>query len=112
MKPEYRQLLTSAQSKKKANKKILAKLKKMKPKALDDLIHDLHQQAFEVIDCLECANCCKSISPSVKDRDVERIAKSLKLKPAHIVDQYMLPDVDDDYVMNTTPCPFLEGDNP
>jgi len=111
MNPRYRQYLDTAQSKKKANKKLLERLKKMKPKVLDKLIHEIHELAFEEIDCLECANCCKSISPSVKDRDVERIAKALNMKPSGVVSKYMLVDVDDDYVMNTSPCPFLQSDN-
>lgn len=111
MKPEYQQLLNIAQSKKKANKKLLSRLKKMKPKVLDNLIHELHDQAFDVIDCLECANCCSSISPSVTDKDVDKISKSLGMKPSVVVGNFMLPDVDDDWVMNTSPCPFLGSDN-
>lgn len=90
---------------------VFTKLKKKKPKDLDRNVHDLHHEAFEQFDCLECANCCKSISPIVIDKDIERIAKHLKLKPAKVVEQYLHMDKDGDYVFNETPCPFLMPDN-
>jgi Fe-S-cluster containining protein len=111
MKPEYQKLLTLAQSHKKANKKLLQQMKTWKPKELDRVIHELHHKAFEEIDCLECANCCKSISPLVKDSDIDKIARSLRMKPSIVVEKYMHLDEDQDYVMNCSPCPFLMGDN-
>jgi len=111
MKPEYQKLLDLAQSRKKANKQLLTKLKKMKPKELDRIIHALHDRAFEKIDCLECANCCKSISPSVKDKDIDRISRSIRIKPSAVIEKYMCSDEDDDYIMNTSPCPLLLADN-
>lgn len=111
MKDDYQNLLNLAQSKQKENKKLLQQLKKMKPKELDRQIHELHTKAFEVIDCLECANCCKSISPSVKDNDIQKIARTLRIKPSAVVSQYMHLDDEKDYIMNTSPCPFLLPDN-
>ena len=111
MKPEYQHYLNLAQSKKKENKKLLQKLKKIKPKELDRIINNLHEEAFKVIDCLECANCCKSISPAVKDHDIQKISKSLKIKPSAVVDKFMYLDDEQDYVMNIHPCPFLMADN-
>ena len=111
MKPEYQQYLNLAQSQKKENKKLLQKLKKLKPKELDNIINSLHDEAFEVIDCLECANCCSSISPSIKDNDIQKIAKTLRIKPSAVVDNYMYLDDEQDYVMKCSPCPFLKKDN-
>ena len=44
--------------KRKENKQFFKRLKKVKPKVLDKLIHPLHEEVFECTDCLECANCC------------------------------------------------------
>ena len=107
MKPKYQQYLNLAQSRKKENNKLLQKLKKLKPKELDSIINSLHDEAFEVIDCLKCANCCSSISPSIKDNDIQKIAKTLKIKPSTVVDKYMYLDNEQDYVMKCSPCPFL-----
>ena len=111
MKEEYQQYLNRALSKKKENKKLLQKLKKIKPKELDRIINDLHFEAFEKIDCLECANCCISISPSIRDNDINRISKTLRIKPSAVVEKYMYMDNENDYVMNIAPCPFLMTDN-
>jgi len=87
------------------------KLRKKPPKNLDIIVHELHNEAFECIDCLGCANCCKSISPGVKDKDVDRLAKFLKMKPSEVVETYFYMDSDGDYVFKETPCPFLLPDN-
>lgn len=111
MKPEYQQYLNLAESRKKENKKLIQRLKKLKSKELDRIINELHEEAFEIIDCLECANCCSSISPAVVDNDIQKIAKTLRIKPSAVVDKYMYLDDEQDYVMNCSPCPFLLKDN-
>ena len=88
-----------------------AKLRKKKPKNLDKIVHELHNEVFEEIDCLDCANCCKSISPTLYDKDVERLAKHFKMKPSQFVDEYLYVDDEGDYVFKQTPCPFLLPDN-
>ena len=93
------------------NKTFIAKIRKKKPKNLDKVVHQFHDEVFQEIDCLNCANCCKSISPTLYDKDVERLAKHLKLKPSQFVDQYLYIDDEGDYVFNQTPCPFLLPDN-
>ncbi len=92
-------------------KSLFAKLKKKKPKNLDSIVHQLHDQVFEEIDCLDCANCCKSISPTLYDKDIERLAKHFKMKSSQFVDEYLYVDKDGDYVFKQTPCPFLLPDN-
>ena len=111
MKPEYQHYLNLAESSKKENKKLIQRLKRLKPKELDSIINKLHEEAFEVIDCLECANCCSSISPAIVDNDIQKIAKTLRIKPSAVVNKYMHLDDEDDYVMNCSPCPFLMKDN-
>ncbi len=72
---------------------------------------DLHEEAFEKIDCLECANCCKNYSPRFKQPDIKRIAKSLRIKEGDLVANYLTIDSEGDYVSRTKPCPFLAEDN-
>lgn len=75
------------------------------------LLPDLHEEAFEKIDCLQCANCCKNYSPRFKTPDIKRIAKHLKMRESDFIDTYLRLDEDGDYVVNTKPCPFLGSDN-
>ena len=72
---------------------------------------DLHDAAFEKIDCLQCANCCKTTTPIFYMKDIERLAKYLRMKSADFIKQYLHIDEDRDYVLNVTPCPFLGSDN-
>lgn len=72
---------------------------------------DLHEEAFEKIDCLKCANCCKNYSPRFKTPDVKRISRHLKMRESEFIDKYLKVDEDGDYVAKTLPCPFLGADN-
>jgi Fe-S-cluster containining protein len=93
------------------NKAFYARLKRKKFKNLDDKVSDIHYDVFEEIDCLECANCCKTISPVLTDKDIERLAKHLRMKVVDFIGEYTRSDNDGDYVFNSTPCPFLMPDN-
>lgn len=111
MKIDIERLKVQAQNSAVENKAFFARLRKKKPRQLDDVVHRLHDEVFEEIDCLECANCCKSISPIIIDKDVERMAKHLKMKAVDVIDTYLQMDADNDYVFKETPCPFLMPDN-
>ncbi|SDC40245.1 YkgJ family cysteine cluster protein [Williamwhitmania taraxaci] len=87
------------------------RLKKRKPTKLDGIVQELHEEAFDRIDCLDCANCCKSISPSITDRDIDRMAKELRIRPSEVISRYLYLDSDGDYVYKCQPCPFLMADN-
>jgi len=92
----------------KAYKRMLEKGNKNK---ILKALPDLHEEAFEQIDCLQCANCCKNYSPRFKNPDIKRIAKLLKMKEGDFTDTYLRLDEDNDYVLKQQPCPFLAEDN-
>jgi len=72
---------------------------------------ELHEEAFEKINCLECAACCKHYSPRFKTPDIKRISKVLQLKESVFIETYLVLDNEGDYVVKSTPCPFLGEDN-
>ncbi|HTO15135.1 MAG TPA: YkgJ family cysteine cluster protein [Edaphocola sp.] len=93
-KSQYRRFL------KKANKnKVLA------------VLPQLHEEAFKKIDCLQCANCCRNYSPRFKMPDIKRISKHLNVKESVFINTYLNQDEDGDYVVKSSPCPFLGDDN-
>ncbi|MEL6358121.1 MAG: YkgJ family cysteine cluster protein [Bacteroidota bacterium] len=108
---ELEKELARARNNRKHNKRFLDRLKRKPPKKLDELVVAEHKAVFEEIDCLTCANCCKTTSPIVRDKDIDRLAKHLRIRPAALIEQYMHLDAEGDYVMNTAPCPFLGPDN-
>lgn len=94
-----------------STKKLFAGLKKKQPKNFDDMVHELHDEVFGEVDCLTCANCCKTTSPAIRENDIDRLAKALRLKPSLLIEKYLHLDSDGDYVVNSSPCPFLGPDN-
>jgi uncharacterized protein len=101
----------SATGKAKENKKFLSGLAKVSDNILDDAFHETHEEVFSVIDCLQCANCCKTTSPIFYPTDIDRVAKALRMKPGDFIERYLRIDEDRDYVLKSSPCPFLGPDN-
>ena len=72
---------------------------------------DLHEEAFNNIDCLQCGNCCKGYSPRFKMPDIKRISKYVGMKEGDFMEKYLDLDQEGDYVTKSSPCPFLGADN-
>src|SRR5258707_769576 len=83
---DYKRLLLRADKKGEKKNKLL------------DLLPALHEEAFERIDCLQCANCCKNYSPRFKSPDIKRISKHLRMKESDFIDTYLRLDEEGDYV--------------
>lgn len=108
---EFVEDIAEAKKKRKDYEKLMRKLKKMKAKKLDAFFGDEHDKQFEKIDCLDCANCCSTTSPIFRDVDVKRISKYLRIKPVEFEKSYLRRDEDDDLVLKSSPCSFLDEDN-
>jgi len=94
-----------------SNKIFFQKLRKKKPANLDTIMQQLHDEVFNETDCIECGNCCKSLGPRLTDKDIEKMAKNLRIKPSEVVTNYLRIDEDKDYVFKQMPCPFILTDN-
>lgn len=75
------------------------------------LLPELHDEAFTKVNCLECANCCRNYSPRFKTPDIKRISKHLGMREGAFIETYLRLDEDGDYVVKSSPCPFLGSDN-
>lgn len=84
---------------------------KKKLEGMDVQIHKLHEKYSSQIDCLKCANCCRTLGPRITDKDVERIAKTVRIKTIDVIEKYLITDEDGDMVFKSMPCPFLGNDN-
>ncbi|WP_375236168.1 YkgJ family cysteine cluster protein [Winogradskyella sp.] len=111
MQDQINNLPKLAKDKHKENKTFFTKLKKKPPKQLDYIMQDLHEAEFEKIDCLKCANCCKTTGPLFTDKDIIRIAKHFRMKPQQFTEQFLQLDEENDYVLKSVPCTFLDTDN-
>lgn len=108
---EYEKDLLRAKSNKERNKKLSKQLLKSKPKELDNQFHTLHDEVFKSVDCLKCANCCRTTSPIFRDVDIKRIAQHLRISEANFIEKNLKLDEDNDYVLKSSPCLFLQNDN-
>ena len=90
----------------------------------DKVAKQLTQEAFQIIDCTRCANCCKVMTPKFKLDEVERISGYLNIPTAEVISKYLkqVPSkqgVEDHYVSvgcddegnRKKPCSFLGEDN-
>jgi Fe-S-cluster containining protein len=82
-----------------------------KLRGLDSVAIALHKDAFKRIDCLDCANCCKTMSPTYKKADVKRISRHLGMTFQQYYDKYLEKDESGDYMNKSLPCQFLKKDN-
>jgi uncharacterized protein len=100
-----------ALSRAKENRKFLNTLRKRDSRSVDEAFHQLHGDVFSEIQCQSCANCCKTTSPIFYQNDIERLAKALRMRPGDFIDRYLRIDEDNDFVLQSTPCPFLDKEN-
>lgn len=107
----YKDLLAQAHEDFQENKKLVQKFKKSNHRDLDNSFHKEHDKAFKKIDCLACANCCKTTSPIFRDVDIKRIASKLRMPIGKFIDIYLKIDEDKDFVLKQSPCAFLSDDN-
>lgn len=101
--------MTRGQQLIKANRRQFKKLKARKN--LDNEVASLHREVFSEINCLTCANCCKTTGPLFTRKDIERISKHMSMTAADFETSYLEVDEDEDHVLQVLPCPFLGTDN-
>ena len=53
----------------------------------DRILRRIAEGIEDSIDCLQCANCCRVATAKVTERDVERLARYLRVKPARVIDR-------------------------
>ena len=78
----------------------------------DRILRRIGEGIEDQIDCLQCANCCRVATAKVTERDVERLAKYLRVKPARVMADYVVKSEEEGLVLQRdkkTGCVFLNG---
>jgi len=81
---------------------------------LDQVVFELTRRIWAGIDCTACANCCKTVRPTLDDADVEKLARRLKMRPEELVKTFLVPndsDGENRWQTRSAPCPFLENNH-
>lgn len=101
-----------AQKKRPKLTKFLKKLNRIVPEDLPRLVEEEDKAVWEKIDCLECANCCKTMTPTYSREDIRRISAHFGMKPKEFKEKWLYKDDESgDWMNTTTPCQFLDKNN-
>lgn len=99
---------------KKAGKKkdeltaFLQKLDEIVPEDMPGLVEKTDVGVWTEVDCMACANCCKTMTPTYTPDDIKRIATHLGMTAASFKNKWLEQDKDNgDWVNKQQPCQFL-----
>ncbi len=105
------QQLKKNSKRRKELKKFLRGFERRKIRGADSMAQKLNTEAFKKIDCLKCANCCKTMAPTFKKTEVARIAEHLGMRYKEYFKKYLKIDKEGDIMNVNTPCQHLGKDN-
>lgn len=92
---------------KSAFKRFLTKIEKNPPRALDSLAIAADIEMWKKTDCLSCANCCKTMSPTYTVADLTRISRHIGMSVEQFKKKHLHKDKQGDWINNSQPCQFL-----
>lgn len=78
----------------------------------DRILRKIAEEIEEQIDCTACANCCRVATVRLSDRDVERLARYLRIPPARFLAGYTMETIEEGRILRRereTGCVFLSG---
>ncbi len=88
-------------------KRFLKKLDRIVPEDFDKLIQEEDAKMWLQTDCMTCANCCKTMTPTYTKKDMTRIAAHLKMTTKELFDKWLKKDDNGDIVNREQPCQWL-----
>jgi Fe-S-cluster containining protein len=84
-------------------------VEKKAPKTLDAAGAVFDKAVWQEVDCLSCANCCKTMSPTFTPKDIKRISAHLNMRPVDFKEKYLYLDKrENDWMNKLQPCQFLD----
>jgi len=80
---------------------------------LDQSVQETTEAVWKEVDCLKCANCCKTLEVSVDDEDIKRLSRRLQINVKVFNQRYVNQAIGPDGLksLNKQPCVFLGEDN-
>ena len=78
----------------------------------DRILRRIAEDVEDQIDCLACGNCCKVATAVVSERDVERLARHLRIPRERFLADYTMQSVEEGLILRRTReagCVFLDG---
>lgn len=86
----------------------LTRLETVKPRGLDKLAVELDKEVWAETDCIACANCCKTMTPTFTKTDIKRISAHFNQTPEEFTKKWLYKERGTGDMMNKKqPCQFL-----
>ena len=92
-------------------RRFLTKLEKDPPTGLDKKIAVLEKEVWQETDCLSCANCCKTMTPTFTYTDMKRISAHFGQTIGEFQTKWLKQERggDRDWLNKNEPCQFLNS---
>jgi uncharacterized protein len=69
---------------------------------------EANELSWAKTDCLDCANCCKTMSPTYTAKDMTRISRFLGMSVKDFKAKWLYKDRTGDWLNKSRPCQFLD----
>jgi Fe-S-cluster containining protein len=93
---------------KKRLRNFLTRLEKKDAVNLHLITLEANELSWAKTDCLDCANCCKTMSPTYSSKDLTRISKHLGMTVKNFKAKWLYKDRTGDWLNTSQPCQFLD----
>jgi uncharacterized protein len=110
MKPvNLRSFRKKAKTNRRMFRRFLTKLEKEPPRLVNKLTVTLEKETWREVDCLTCANCCKTMTPTFNPADLKRISAHFGQTVDEFKKQWLYKErkKDGDWLNKKQPCQFL-----
>jgi len=77
---------------------------------IDKRVFDTTKRVWAGIDCTQCANCCREVTPTFSEVEVDRLAVLLGMTRQELIDTHLERTEDrgeNPWQTRVKPCPFL-----
>jgi len=86
----------------------LTRLETVKPRGLDTIVKVADKEVWKETDCLQCANCCKTMTPTFTTADIKRISAHFGQTPDEFKEKWLYKERSTgDWMNKKQPCQFL-----
>lgn len=107
---DYREILENAKLRQDDYEAFLKKIQSSKSPSQKEIFL-VHEEVVKEINCLKCANCCKTTPALVEESEFDNLAAVIGVSRSKFVKEFVELDEDGDFVLNQSPCRFLKSDN-
>jgi Fe-S-cluster containining protein len=89
-------------------RQFLTALEAHPPPHLDTYAQQLDQEVWQETDCMACANCCRTMSPTYTAADIKRLATHFRMSVPTFKDRWLYKNAQGAWMNRSQPCPFLD----